>query len=185
MRVSLFLALAFVNLGVAVLHSWSRWQHFCVQYCFQHALLCPALVHPALHCTLSALVTLLKLKQHSLSLSTQHTHGRHKTDTSASKERKEDRVICLANFSASILIAANSNSSCQVLGYEQSTKKCIQNTAKMLNTLKNSMLYFNVEFWQFLGDKHVPYSLHVRNIGTKCLSVVSFERAIQTIFIRG
>lgn len=71
-----------------------------------------------------------------------HTHGRHKPDT---LEQKEDRAICLANFNASILIAANSNSSCQVFGCEQSTeKKCIKNIAKMFNTFKNGMLYFNV-----------------------------------------
>lgn len=39
-----------------------------------------------------------------------HTQGRHKPGT---LERKEERAICLANFSASILMAANSNSSCQ------------------------------------------------------------------------
>lgn len=38
-----------------------------------------------------------------------HTQGRHKAGT---LERQEERAICLANFSASILMAANSSSSC-------------------------------------------------------------------------
>lgn len=74
-------------------------------------------VHTASNVTQRGLVTLLlKKKQHSGSLSVHtHTHCRHKTDTSVSKEQKEDRVICLASVSASILIAANSNSSCQMV----------------------------------------------------------------------
>lgn len=43
-----------------------------------------------------------------------HTQGRH---TAGTLERKEERAICLANFSASILMAANSNSSCQRGGW--------------------------------------------------------------------
>lgn len=59
--------------------------------------------------------SLLKEKQHFVFLSCDqpHTNNRQVGDTSVSKELKEDRVICLASFRASILIAANSNSSCE------------------------------------------------------------------------
>lgn len=71
-----------------------------------------------------------------------HTHGRHKPDT---LEQKEDRAICLASFNASILIAANSNSSCQVFGCEQSIeKKVLRTWQKCFNTSENGMLHFNV-----------------------------------------